>query len=184
MSNCSQDSWRMNKMLRLIVGLSLPLFNRKRVYQKIEISSLDAFKNSHKSSHDDWICQVWARKKIISLKVYFFNQSRWHKGYSRRVKKTAVYICFHMVFDRLPYDYEKLKFSFSRCNVWWQQRAPSISRMIVAKGDIFYHCKTGHETWKIHAPTGFERVPARLRLALFTSWFPYRFQFFLAHNLL
>ena len=110
---------------------------------------------------------MWARKKIISLKVYFFNQSRWHKGYSRRVKKTAVYICFHMVFDRLPYDSEKLKFSFSRCNVWWQQRAPSISRMIVAKGDIFYHCKTGHETWKTHAPTGFERVPARLRLALY-----------------
>ena len=171
-------------MLRLIVGLHQFSFSRKRVYQKIEISSLDAF-NKFALKFSWWLNLLGVSKEEnYQSKGVFFYQSRWHKGYSRRVKKTAVYICFHMVFDRLPYDSEKLKFSFSRCNVWWQQRAPSISRMIVAKGDIFYHCKTGHETWKIHAPTGFERVPARLRLALFTSWFPYRFQFFLAHNLL
>ena len=80
---------------------------------------------------------MWARKKIISLKVYFFIKADDVKFTHDELKKTAVYVCFHMVFDRLPYDSEKLKFSFSRCNVWWQQRAPSISRMIVMLKVIF-----------------------------------------------
>ena len=127
----------MNKMLRLIVGLHQFSFSRKRVYQKIEISSLDAF-NKFAQKFSRWLnLSGVSKEENYQSKGVFFYQSRWHKGYSRRVKKTAVYICFHMVFDRLPYDSEKLKFSFSRCNVWWQQRAPSISRMIVMLKVIF-----------------------------------------------
>ena len=153
----------MNNMLRLIVGLHQFSFSRKRVYQKIEINSLEAF-NKFAQKFSRWLNLSGVRKEeSYQSKVYFFYQSRFLKGSSRRVKKTAVYICFHMVFDRLSYASEKLKFSFSRSNVWWQQRPPSISRMIIAKSDICYPCRTGHETWKFHAPTRFERVPARLR---------------------
>ena len=146
-----------------------PLFIRKRVYQKIEISSLDAF-NKIAQKFSRWLnlSGVSKEENYQSKGVFFFIKADFLKVTHDELKKQR-FICFHMVFDRLPYDSKKLKFSFSRCNVWWQQRAPSISRMIIAKGVIYYHCRTGHETWKIHAQTGFERVPARLRLALFPS---------------
>ena len=75
------------------------MFNRKRVYQKIEISSLDAF-NKFAQKFSRWLnLSGVSKEENYQSKGVFFYQSRWHKGYSRRVKKTAVYICFHMVFD-------------------------------------------------------------------------------------
>ena len=100
-----------------------------------------------------------SKEENCQSECVIFSPSRLHEGYSQRVKKTAIYICLHMVFDRLPYDSEKLKFSFSRCNVWWQQQVPSISRMIISKSDICYF-GTAHRTWKIQASTGFKHVPA------------------------